>query len=1185
MTDFVHLHVHSHYSLLDGISKAGEIIKKTASYGQRAVALTDHGNLFGMMDFHLSAEKHNQSVLTKIKELEEKGQDASLLHSVKPIYGFEAYLSPVSRFERPKENRKNYHLVLLAENLTGYKNLIRLSSAGYTEGFYYKPRIDRGLLQEHSEGIIALSACLSGEIASKILEENENELHRAVDFYVDTFGKDRFFLEIQDHGLHEQKKVNERMLSLSQETGLGLVATNDAHYISRADAELQEIMFCVRDKDVMSNENRFKYDSREFYLKSPEEMEKLFGNVPESLSNTVKIAEMCQADLGQIIQKNRTDHTPKYPLAKNETPDSKLRQMCLDRLKKRFAELENTDEIPSDYLARLNLELNVIGTMGFSNYFLVVQDFVFWARSKGILVGPGRGSAAGALVAYSLGITNIDPMKYDLLFERFLNPDRVSMPDIDIDFQDNRRDEVKEYIRSHYGYEFTADVITFGLLKARNALKDVGRALEIPLEKVNATTKLIDNKLANKDFDVLYEEIPELKKLKEKSTGLEKSWLEYAERLTGTIRQTGVHASALIISDAVLTDVVPLFRDSRGENPATQYDGHYLEDNGLLKMDILGLSNLSMIQDCLLRIWRNHLSRIDIDRLDLSDEKVYRLIQSGDTSGVFQLESDGMKAMLRKMKPSNFEDVIAALALYRPGPLGSGMVDEYIERKHGRKEIEYPHPSLESVLKNTYGIIVYQEQVMQIGQVVGGFSLGGADLLRRAVAKKKEDEMAERKIAFAKGAAEKDVPKETADYIFGLIEEFAKYGFNKSHSAAYALITFITAYLKTYYRSEFMASLMTLKMDDSDSVKLYAVEAKMAGLAVHLPDINQSKWEFSEDKNTILFGFGGIKGLGEGVTDLILEERGRGGHFSSFRDFLDRMLPKSSFQKSSAELLLQAGAFDRLITEETQGNMNDFLKEKAILLRNLDSLMGQIEKNKKEEQLGFMGLFGEAEDNGFEVRLNENVKPLSLREEFENERKAFGFYLSGAIFEQIKNQFGDISRFSSDFVNFLKTETPVTLIGYLSEVQIKEGKRGNPFAILTFETALDSYRFFLFGENYTRNEVFLKPFEFLVLRGKISDGRNGTELTVESFLPMNGLKSTTFSTLNIFVENPDSLSPFENLKTVLTDNRGICRVNFHIFKDNSPHCLQAGSQMTVRYSHELFDHLLKTESVRGFWLS
>jgi len=828
----IHLHNHTEYSLLDGVVRIKDLVKAARSFNMPAVAITDHANLYGVVEFYKTC-----------KEAE-----------IKPIIGCELYTTP-NRLE--KDTQRN-HLVLLCKDKTGYNNLIKLVSRANTEGFYYKPRIDRELLEQHHEGLIALSGCMAGEIPQLILAGKLAEAEKTAEYYRDLLGED-FYLELQDHGIPEQTAVNRELVQIADKLKIPLVATNDVHYLEQKDAYIQDVLLCIGTKDVLSNPERFRFDSDQFYFKSPEEMKDLFGHVPEALKNTFKVAEKCnlEFDFGQHL-------LPKFP---TDNPEALLRALAFKGLLPRYGPSPS-----KEVMARVNYELEVITKMGFADYFLIVHDIINWARENNIPVGPGRGSAAGSIVAYLLGITQLCPLKNGLLFERFLNPARISMPDIDIDFCYDRRQEVIDYIIRRYGQDRVAQIITFGTMAAKAAIRDVGRVMEKPLSDIDRLAKRTEVLSAATD--------PELQDV-----------IDVAREVEGKPRHTGTHAAGVIIAPGPITDYVPV--QLNNGNLVTQFDMGTCEEIGLLKMDILGLKTLTVISDTLKLI-----GGLDINKIPLDDRKTYSLLSRGETIGVFQVESPGMQGILKKMRPSRFEDLVAAVALFRPGPLGSGMVDDYIDGKHGKKKVKYLHPVLESILKETYGVILYQEQTMKIATDMAGFSLAEADNMRRAIGKKKPEVLKTLREAFVKGCEARGIDKKIAEEVFTLIDYFSGYGFNKSHSAAYALIAYQTAYLKAHYPAEFMTALLS-NTSDQDKIALYLSDCRRMGIKMLPPDINKSKREFTLDKGAIRFGLGAVKNLGDAALDKIISNQ-------PYKDIYD-LVYKTHLNKAALETLARSG--------------------------------------------------------------------------------------------------------------------------------------------------------------------------------------------------------------------------------------------------------------------------------------
>jgi len=881
MSDFVHLHCHTEYSLLDGAIRIKDMCARAKDFGMPACAITDHGNLFGAAYFYQGCKDYG----------------------VKPIFGCEVYVCHDHKdksTDSPLARRRN-HLILLAQNTTGYHNLVKLVTQGYLEGFYYKPRVDKPLLRKYSEGLVCLSACIAGEIPRAILADDMDKALSLTREYADIY-PDRFYLELQSNGLPEQTKANNALLELAETTGVPLVATNDCHYLTADDAEAHEVLLCIQTQTTMDDPKRMRFGTHELYYKSIEEMEKPFAHVPEALANTMRIAEQCNVELDFGHH-----YFPVYKLPEGASLDSEFRRLAEEGLEKRLEKHPDRDTIDVQlYRDRLQYELRVILEMGFPGYFLIVQEFINWAKNHNVPVGPGRGSAAGSLVAWALRITNLDPIPYNLLFERFLNNERVSLPDIDVDFCERRRVEVIKHMVETYGEGSVAQITTFGTMKAKGVVRDVGRALGMSFAETDRIAKLVPADLkmtikkaleAEPELENIYHSDPKVKHL-----------LDTARRLEGLARHASTHAAGLVVSDKPMEEYLPLYQGKRGEL-VTQFDGPMTEKAGLVKFDFLGLKTMTLIQDTLDNITLQGHEPPDLDNLPLTDTETYELYARGDTDGVFQVESSGMRQYLRMLKPSCFEDVIAMLALYRPGPLGSGMVDEFIKRKHGQVPVVYPHQSLTDCLRDTYGVIVYQEQVMQIAQIIASYTLGGADLLRRAMGKKKAEAMAKERVNFVTGAEKNNIDKDKANEIFDLMEKFAEYGFNKSHSAAYALISYYTAYLKVHYKVEFMAALLTSEMGNQDKLLKYVSCCKDMDINVVQASVNQSQREFTAHDGQVVFGLGGIKNVGDEAIREIVEARAEGGDFASLFDMCCRVNLRK-VTKRVLESLVKGGACD-----------------------------------------------------------------------------------------------------------------------------------------------------------------------------------------------------------------------------------------------------------------------------------
>lgn len=959
---YTHLHVHTEYSLLDGSAKIKELLAKTKELGMDALAITDHGVMYGAIDFY--------------KEAKNIG--------VKPIIGCEVYVSPRTRFDKEKQDLRYNHLVLLAKNNEGYQNLIKMVSQGFIEGFYRKPRIDLDLLREHHEGLIALGACLAGPVSRPLLEDNYEKAKEAALLYEEIMGKDHFYLELQDHGMSQQAKVNPQTLRIAQETGIPLVATNDVHYILEEDANPHEVLLCIQTGKTMQDEDRMIYEGGQYYLKSPEQMYALFPYATEALENTAKIAERCNVTFDFHELK-----LPSFDVPTEESPEEYLRRLCDEGLAMRYTPV--TDELRK----RLEYELGIIIQMGFVDYFLIVSDFIKYAKRQGIPVGPGRGSAAGSIVAYALEITDIDPIKYSLLFERFLNPERISMPDIDIDFCYERRQEVIDYVIHKYGEDRVAQIITFGTMSAKAVIRDVGRAINMPYPEVDRIAKMIPNELKmtiskalnmNEELNMLYETDEKVKYL-----------INTALKLEGLPRHSSTHAAGVVISKKPVVEYVPL--NASDGVITTQYPMTTLEELGLLKMDFLGLRTLTVIDNAVKLVKQNHGVELDMHSINYEDPKVYQMIASGNTEGVFQLESAGMKSFMKELCPESLEDIIAGVSLYRPGPMD--FIPKYVDGKRDKESITYTHPALKPILENTYGCIVYQEQVMQIVRDLAGYSLGRSDLLRRAMGKKKTDVMQKERDIFLNGdgvdvpgAIANGIPKEIANQIFDDMIDFAKYAFNKSHAAAYAVVAYQTAFLKTYYKVEFMAALMTSVMDVTPKIRQYIDSCKKLGIQVIAPHINEGYAYFSTKDDCIMYGLAAIKNVGRNVIEKIVEEREKNGHFKSLTDFYNRMDCKD-VNKRSVESLILAGAFD------------DFGGKRSQYMAAYKQIADGVATNRRNNIAGQIDLFsigGDAEEgNAFDDHLP-NVPEFEMKEILNFEKEVLGIYLSGHPLDKVSGQ-------------------------------------------------------------------------------------------------------------------------------------------------------------------------------------
>ncbi|RDV82097.1 DNA polymerase III subunit alpha [Ammonifex thiophilus] len=1093
--DFVHLHLHTEYSLLDGAARIKDVVKRAKELGQSALAITDHGVMYGVVDFYKACQEV----------------------SIKPILGCEVYVAPRSMTDRtPKVDDNPYHLVLLAENEEGYRNLIELVSRAFLEGFYYKPRVDKYLLAQKAKGLIALSACLAGEVAAHLLAGDFKKAEEAAGEYRDIFGKDNFFLELQDHGLPEQKLVNEGLIKLASRLDIPLVVTNDVHYVERADAEVQDLLLCIQTGKSVGDPDRLRFGSDQFYLKSALEMARLFPDHPDALSRTVEIASRCEVKLsfGEY-------HLPEFPVPEGHTPASYLRELCYAGAKQRYG-----DPLPPEVEERLTYELQVIERMGYPPYFLIVWDVIHFARRNGIMVGPGRGSAAGSLVAYCLGITNIDPLKYGLLFERFLNPERVSLPDIDTDFCFEMRDKVLEYVVRRYGADRVAQIATFAQLSARAAIRDAGRALGMSYAEVDRVARLVPGEPGMTVARAL-EESPELKELYDKEPQVKKL-LDVAAKLEGIPRHASTHAAGVVITPEPLIRLVPLHRMPDG-TVATQFTKEGVEELGLLKMDLLGLRTLTVIRDAL-RLINRRGEKLDLERIPLDDPPTFELLCRGDTIGVFQLESSGMRTLLRSLQPSCFEDLIALVALYRPGPLGSGMVDDFIKRKHGLLPIEYPHPWLEPILRETYGVIVYQEQVMQIASRLAGFSLGEADLLRRAMGKKKPEELAALRSRFVKGSVERGVDERLAEEIFDRMEYFAGYGFNKSHSAAYALVAYQTAYLKANYPVEYMAALLTSVRDRTEKVALYVEECRRLGIKIFPPDINESERDFSPTpEGGIRFGLAAVKNVGEGAVEAILEARREGGPFRDFADFCARVGGKA-LNRKVLESLAKAGAFASLghTRKEILESIDEGLK-----------IAGRA-KAKKQRDIQ-MCLFHNVEDfgGGYRPKFGKlNGEEFPRRELLRMEKELLGLYISGHPLAEYR----DLLRLLTDVqvadLAEMEEDAEVKVGGMIVGMKRLRTRRGEPMAAVYLEDLTGVVEAVLFPRVYQECRACLRPETVVLVQGK-KGGNEGERLRL--VVDEMSVLDPGSAQLVLYLPHKES-SLLGELKEVLRRYRGSCPV-------------------------------------------
>jgi len=1005
---FVHLHVHTDYSPLDGACKVKEILKKAAEFRMPALAITDHGNLFGVIKFYKEAHKIG----------------------IKPIIGMEAYITKQDLHKKPRGNKSDYnHLTLLASNEEGYRNLMKLSSISHLEGFYYRPRIDKKVLGECHKGLIGMSACLKGEIPQALIGDDYEAAKKVALFYKDLFGSQNFYLELIRIGLEQSDKANEGLIKLSKDIGISLVATNDVHYPMREDSEAHDVLLALQTKDSLQNKDRFKFESRELYFKSPEEMKEIFQDIPEAVENTIKIAERCNVDLK--LEEKRIQ-LPKFELPKGYTsPYEYLSHLARKGLKRRVSTITPGIE------EKLNYELNVIKDMGLCAYFLIIEDLIGFARHRKIRIGPGRGSAVGSLVLYSLGITNINPIEFGLLFERFLNPERVTMPDVDIDFCDRKREEVITYLLKKYGRDSVAQIITFNTLGAKGVLRDVGRVLGFPYDEVDKIAKLVPNALQITIDDAMRDN--QFKKHIEAKKEYEKL-ISIAKRLEGLNRHPSIHASGVVITPGTLTDFVPLYKKSgEGSRVATQYDMKSVEEVGLLKIDILGLRTLSVIDDTLDLLSEKNVA-VDIEKVPLDDKETYAMLQKGDTSGVFQLESSGMRKVVIDISPDKFSDIIASVALFRPGPIK--YIEEFIQKKKGKSEVTFPHPLLENILKDTYGIMIYQEQVMQTASIIANFTLGEADVLRRAMGKKMLDEMDAKRQDFVEGAKKNHVNVRTAEKIFSIMIPFAGYGFNKSHAAGYAMLAYQTAYLKVHYPVEFLSATLSSVMDNSKKIRFFAEDCKKHGIEVSPPSINTSFAKFKPVNGKICFGLSAIKNVGEKAAVEIVKEREKSGIYKGLYDFVSR-LNSDIVNKKAIEGLVKGGAFDCIETS------------RAKLVASIEKAIKAMSSLRKERASGQGNLFDSGNKSSVEEKLV-NVKDWSKIRVLLNENEALGLYFSGHPYENYYDEVKSFTMYSSKNLGLVEDREEVVCGGVIEEKRKTKDKKGEDMAFLTLAD-LDGY--------------------------------------------------------------------------------------------------------------------------------
>jgi len=1123
--NFVHLHVHSEYSLLDGATRIKGLVEKAARLGMPAVALTDHGVMYGAVEFYKAAKKAG----------------------IKPIIGCEVYMAPKSRFEKQASKGKredtSYHLTLLAKNNQGYQNLMRLASYGFLEGFYYKPRIDMELLEKYHEGLIALSGCIAGEIPKNIISGNDEAAARTLERFTGIFGKDNFYLELQDSGIPEQKKANSGLVKLSKKYGIPLVATNDVHYLEREDNSFHDVLLCIQTGSTINETERLKFSTDQYYFKDFQEMSGLFPEQEEAIQNTVKIAQRCNAELEFGM-----DLIPAFKTPGDIKPEKYLEELCSEGAKARYGDI--TEEVE----ARMKKELDVIEKMGFAQYFLIVWDFVHFAKENKIRVGPGRGSAAGSIVSYCLGITDIDPLEHGLLFERFLNEERRSMPDIDIDFCYEKRSQVIKYVTEKYGEKRVAQLITFGTMAARQAIRDAGRVMEVTYAEVDRIAKMIPMEL-NVTIKNSLEMAPELKEVYDNDYRM-KEVIDMAISLEGIARQDSIHAAGVVISAEDLYNYTPIQREGDSDI-VTQYKMEDIQDIGLLKMDFLGLRTLSLIDKALFLIKKTINIDIDINNIAPDDKKTYKMLSEGDCLGVFQLESSGMRELVVNLKPDKFEDLVALLALYRPGPLQSGMVNDFVESKNGRKKIEYPHPSLKPILEDTYGIILYQEQVMGIASELAGFSMSEADILRGAISKKKRKLLSEQKYKFIDGAKNRGIDEEISTKIFELVNHFAEYGFNKSHSAAYAMISYQTAYLKANYPVQFMAAILSIRMGNQDKVAQYVHDTRRMGITVLPPDINESFSDFAVVENLIRFGLSAIKNVGTNVIESIEKERKNNGKFTDFIDFCERV-ETTVLNRKTLESLIKSGTYDSL------GQSRKFLSE------NFEKITEEVLKVRKERDKGQFSLFDDGEGQQEKMMFNGIMDKKNQNEEYQPkqllnfEKEMLGLYISGhplSEYETILTGLTPISKLSD-----IEDKATVSIGGIITNVKSIYTKRDQQMCFIDVEDIENNLEVIVFPTVLEKYREFIVEDRIIKMKGKIDKKEDQIKLLANEFSELKKddpgdtgkerkIIETEKNKIIFRIRKKDmDIELINHFYKVLKDNPGKCMVEFKVVNgnDNKP---------------------------------
>lgn len=1144
MSGFVHLHNHSDYSLLDGACRIEDYVRKASELGMKHLALTDHGNLFGALHF----------------------EQACHSAGINPIVGSEVYVAVGSRFIKPSNGPKSNHMVLYARNEEGYRNLMILTSRGYIEGFYYKPRIDDELLEKYHEGLMASAACLAGEIPRALLHGDWDKARDKALYYNNLFGDGNFFLEVMNHGIPEEETVRKGMRRLHEETGIPIIATNDIHFLEKDHANAHDIFICISTGKKQSDEKRLKTENPEFYFKTEDEMRALFPDFPDAIENTVKLAERCDLTIPQP-----GPQLPHYEIPEQfADPESYLHHLTCEGLKKRYPDIDGEEKKTIE--ERADFELKVLFDMGYSGYFLIVWDFIDWARKHDIPVGPGRGSGAGSIVAYALKITDIDPLKYELLFERFLNPERVSMPDFDIDFCFERRGEVIEYVHEKYGHDNVAGICTFGTLKTKAVLKDVARVLDIPFSESNAITKVVpegktpDGRKIN--VKVALEVEPQLKEFYDRG-GVYKNLFDVASVLEGMNRHVSTHACGKVIGRTVLTDYVPLIKDQKSGDVITAYTMDIIEPCGLVKMDFLGLKTLTLLKNCE-NLIRKHTPDFDLEKISEFDKATFTMLGEGHSEAVFQFESQGMQRILKDAKPASIEDLIALNALYRPGPMQ--YIQQFINSRHGRQKIQYPHPDLEEVLKPTYGVIVYQEQVMKVAQIIGGFSLGKADILRRAMSKKKEKEMAKMEVEFIDGARARGYEPEQARDIYEMLKPFAGYGFNKSHAAAYSVVAYKTAFCKANYPAEFWAANLTNEIDSTDTLKNYLSFTRAEGIEIMPPDINLSDRTFTVSDGRVVYGLMGIKGMGQAAADAIINARNTNGPFTDFPDFLDKTDLKA-INRKVLETGIQAGLFDSIES-----------RNRATLLHNFVPVLEASLKRKEDESVGQVSLFADAAEE-VEAEINwEEVEGWSEAELLRLEKEHLGFYVSGHPLDSYRSIWDKTVNLDIRKIERSSTDKPYTILGMIKNVRNLVTRKGDRMAFAVLEDFNGAVELTVFSRTFEKYGHLLVEDAIVGVIGKVDLSRDKPQIKVDEIRSPDELKVIGVPEIHIeLVDNEYSEEDLIDLRSFFQDIPGPGTLFLHIPENGRHTVVKASNQLGIAVDDFVIDRIKEKSAVATAW--